>query len=785
MANLPHLSLERIDRALDRRKRPPVIKLPERASPHGHGKAIMDKVDTEVTAQIALPQINGIDPELILKVHLAMSVQEDAWRLAGFNVLAQEPDNVLVLFASDAELKEFRARLSEYQKGPQGKQKFPSHNGLFACIENVGGVTPTDRIGPRLRAEGIDNLSKIEARASYTVDLELWDAPTQIDRQVRVQHIVAHIEDQGGEVVSRYIGEAGLIVLRARLRGSLLRDVLALIAIARVDRPPIPDLGERDPPTVTLADVPQPKAPPQDSPLIGIIDSGSTDHPLLQPSLAESIGIPATLGTADVWGHGTKVAGIAAFGDLRECVVSNTFESAVRVVSVKVVNDQGRFDDASTIPEQMQMAVRALHERGCRIINISLGDALRVPYDGGRVSSWAATLDALARELDLVIIVSAGNSAGDHRAPWGDHPERITQRYPAYLVDPSNRLVDPATAAIALTVGSLAHANGLPTESVAGAELRAIASLNMPTPVTRSGPGAINAIKPDLVDHGGTCLFDGMRPRVATGDHYASAGMLTLRADYRAGLLTAATGTSMAAPRIAYKAALLLRAIPNASANMIRALLALSAGLPHEAVQGLNAVGGDAALRCCGYGVPDIARALNSEERRVILVADHQDLATDQFALFRVPLPKEFQTTKGKRSIRVSLAFDPPVRYTRLEYLGLRVNYHLIRGMKPEEIFEFFRHRGKLEKERDDLPSTAKCDLKPSRDMRGSSTLQASTFKMTRNIEAHGDEYYLAVFAERRWAGEEVTHQRFAVAVQLEHEAQINIHQQLRVRLRA
>jgi hypothetical protein len=26
----------------------------------------------------------------------------------------------------------------------------------------------------------------------------------------------------------------------------------------------------------------------------------------------------------------------------------------------------------------------------------------RIPYDGGRVSQWAATLDTLARELDVV-----------------------------------------------------------------------------------------------------------------------------------------------------------------------------------------------------------------------------------------------------------------------------------------------------------------------------------------------------------------------------------------------
>jgi hypothetical protein len=55
---------------------------------------------------------------------------------------------------------------------------------------------------------------------------------------------------------------------------------------------------------------------------------------------------------------------------------------------------------------------------------------------------------------------------------------------------------------------------------------------------------------------------------------------------------------------------------------------------------------------------------------------------------------------------------------------------------------------------------------------------------MSRNIDQYGDDYYLVVVAERRWAGEEITHQRFAVAVELEHEAQINIHQSVRVRLR-
>src|SRR5207244_7808462 len=112
-------------------------------------------------------------------------------------------------------------------------------------------------------------------------------------------------------------------------------------------------------------------------------------------------------------------------------------------------------------------------------------------------------------------------------------------------------------------------------------------------------------------------------------------------------------------------------------------------------------------------------------------------------------------------------------------------NYALIRGMEPEGIFEHFMKRRKEEGPFEKFPDSAKCPLDPARDLRGTSTLQTSTMTMHRNVDRYGGDYYLAVFAERRWAGEEITHQRFSVAVELEHEAQINIHQPLRVRLRA
>ena len=71
-------------------------------------------------------------------------------------------------------------------------------------------------------------------------------------------------------------------------------------------------------------------------------------------------------------------------------------------------------------------------------------------------------LDALARERDLVIVVSAGN-AGSRTPPhpWGARHDEMLTTYPAYLTSPQNRVLDPAIAANVLTVGALAHSNGL------------------------------------------------------------------------------------------------------------------------------------------------------------------------------------------------------------------------------------------------------------------------------------------------------------------------------------
>ena len=236
--------------------------------------------------------------------------------------------------------------------------------------------------------------------------------------------------------------------------------------------------------------------------------------------------------------------------------------------------------------------------------------------------------------------------------------------------------------------------------------------------------------------------------------------------------------------------------MPAASANLIRALLSIASDVPDVAKHCLqpaadeNAAPGAVVRHCLGYGLPDVTKALASEERRVILLADRQEMDLDQVTLYAVPLPVDFRTTTGSRTIRVALAFDPPVRHTRLEYLGTRMSFYLMRGMTPAEILEFFRRREDKTKP-PPIASSAKCDLYPGIEARETSTLQCASFSQARNSDRYGDTFYLTVLSHRRWAGDDIVRQRFAVAVELAHEGCQELHQncsalnlELRARLR-
>jgi hypothetical protein len=289
--------------------------------------------------------------------------------------------------------------------------------------------------------------------------------------------------------------------------------------------------------------------------------------------------------------------------------------------------------------------------------------------------------------------------------------------------------------------------------------LRPVASVGQPSPFTRSGPGLNEITKPDLCDFGGNLLFDGNAQNFA---HYDECAIVSFNSEYLRRL----------------------GAFPGSSANLIRALLASSATIPASTLELLRPFGNGAAHRVCGFGLADVSRAVNSTEARVVLYADDA-IAIDRFYIYEVPIPQEFAETRGERHIQVTMAYDPPTRRTRIDYLGTTMSYRLIRGASLDQIIEHYRRRADGDGPVPEMPGRFDCDLSPSPAIRDKGTLQRSTFTMRQNPRPeYGDTYFLVVRCEGKWAGEEHGPQRFALVVEIEHAGVGRLYERLRERIR-
>jgi hypothetical protein len=438
MAEHPHLLLPRAEVNIERRRRPGFAGPPVR-QPREQADRITQAVEgvLQRRAQGAIRVIPG----LIIRVRTSGVLPEEEWERAGLTVLGTDADTSVVLFSNDGELQNFRRRLREYSQGTPEGQVNPRYASLINAIEELGPLRAEDRLGPILRREGV-NPQNFVPEEVYVVDVELWDIGTQQERGARVNEITAIIEGRGGRILDRYVGRT-LTLFRVSADGRLVRTILDMEDVASVDVPPQPENLTAELLDLGTEDFGDPVALPADAPSVGVLDTGVTArHPLLAPAVGVAIGVPDQLRADDVHGHGTRVASVAVYGDVRQCATARRFAPEVRVHCAKIVNDAGRFDDEKLVPSQVRTAITELARTGCRVFNISLCDP-RMVYTGDKVTSWAAILDELAREFDIVIVVSAGN----YRIP-ADGAEEHFQSYPRYLVTPNVRILEPATAVI-------------------------------------------------------------------------------------------------------------------------------------------------------------------------------------------------------------------------------------------------------------------------------------------------------------------------------------------------
>lgn len=738
-----------------------------------HGAHLQQELQQVVRAPRRLDA--GVDPGLVFKIKSTARPQEGSLEGRGLQVLGETADYTYFVLSSD-EGAALAAALRRYTSTGV-------LSSLLDMIDDIEPYGPEDRRGP--------GLSLPLPAGSFFVDIMIWPSGSYVEAERRVQLVENVIPISGGRQELRSVS-VRRSVIRARVTEAGLNDLLSLSVVEQVRTPPVPFLDFRDWRNLAASDLTRASVA---SATVGVLDDApAVGHPLL----ARMVQSVDAIGPADyLWqqpgDHGTEVVGRVLLPYLHEQIRDGetiTAHGSVRVARILEPDPQNpagapRFATRNFPYELVERGIRHLHkEYSVKVFNLSIGYS--EPYSDVHLGPLTEIIDELVRELDIVIVVPTGNVAINPFSATTPSGHHVDDDYPAYLDTPEHRIAEPAPAALAITVGSVAL-SGAVAELPNRLAWKAIADAGNVSPFSRTGPGiGVNKRrrnKPDVVHYGGNLAMNDTGGVVPND---AGASIVSTALNSATGqLFKSCNGTSYAAPAIARVAADIQYAYPDASANLIRALVALGSEMPEPARHTVDEIRRSARF---GLGLPGVDRSLNSGRQCATMTYDGV-IPVDTVRIHPVPVPEIFRRgSGGERSITVALAFDPPVRRQRREYLAATMQVDLYRDVSLDELQEILRKQQDSDR-LDLINDRRRPKLLPGSDSVGSSTLQLRKW-VAKNSFVNDDEIFYVAVTHRAatWARDDAAYreQSYALTVTLEdrHLVQADLHQMLTQQVR-
>ena len=410
----------------------------------------------------------------------------------------------------------------------------------------------------------------------------------------------------------------------------LLKTLEDSPVIRTICLPPIVQSSQNISQTTLNAKLPSPLEG-KSYPVIGVIDTGITDNPIIENWVAGRADF-LTRSQQDL-SHGTFIGGLIV-GSKHFNNESLLDENNCKIYDLDLLPTTNDFEDY--YPKGFIDLLQLLDElipkakaNGVRIFNMSLN--LLNCVEDNRYSIFANIIDNLSRKHDVIFVLSAGNlNPGIMRDEWPENSTDTLKMLAEYRHQGQDRVYQPAESIQSISVGAID-----PERS----------SKNLrPSQYTRRGPGVSFGQKPDLVHIGGS---------YATPHNLASIDPN--------GNLAHGCGTSYAAPLVAKTLANLDHAIPNyTKSETLKALLIHHAIKPEWSNKdNMRVVGND----FLGFGIPQKASAsLETSDHEITMVFE-SEIAKNQKLIFDFSWPQSLMNEKGgiDGDLNITLIYSPGI----------------------------------------------------------------------------------------------------------------------------
>jgi len=411
--------------------------------------------------------------------------------------------------------------------------------------------------------------------------------------------------------------------------------------------------------------------PDAGAPAACILDTGvNRGHPLLEHSLVEEDvqTCDPAWGADDHDGHGTEMAGLALYGDLRAALEDGaTVHLQHRLESVKVLPPANDTDPDLYGAITAEAVARTEVQAPTRRRAFSMAITAQPDPIAGTPTSWSAAVDALAagRQFDTV----RGELRYIDEASSDSHRLFIVSAGNVSVVDSTyldrcdtEPVEDPAQAWNALTVGAFTELVEVGEEGTLHEGWTPIAPPGDLSPFSRTGVAFQTQwpIKPEIVMEGGNAAVD---PGGTDFDWPDSLQILTTGSSPAGRLLSTTNATSAATAEAAYMASTISAEYPVFWPETVRGLMVHSAEWTDQMTTQMSAAGASrrqrgAFVRRYGYGVPTLERALRSAANALTLVVQdtihpfHRG-SLREMHLHDLPWPRDVLADLGEAPVKM------------------------------------------------------------------------------------------------------------------------------------